>query len=376
MLFSTILWKVNGCSYALSPLHKDVALVDEADEGLVAQLTDLTVSGNVHAGGYQKRLLFDAARRTVSQLHANDSEFFTRRRGVVTLKPAIWELAQTYLKTPIASMPPADQALMENALHIAVDVMLFFEKDRDYFIRADQAGDEVPMIETGEGTLSPMSREWAYFVWAREGRIDLLPAFFLADRNELYTASSYRLLKEYRHLGGASATAVSLAEELQKYYGLDVFRLDPNRACVRTDHPAKLYLTKEYKYEAILESIREKHAAEQPVLVICENVRESKLLGTLLLAQGIENTVLNAANQDENPEALSRAGEKGRVTVTTALANRGVDICLGGDPALRAQNRLIELGVDKAALLRAISGLQGENAAQKRLRQRYLVFLS
>ncbi len=371
LLYTTMLWKVNGQAYAPAPLRKDAALIDEADEGLVAQLTDLHVNGQKRRNGYQKLALFEAARRTVSQLSANDDGYFVRRRGNVTLKPAIWELAQTHLHTPIASMSPADQAMLETALRIAVEVMLFFERDRDYFIRGTQAGGDVPMVETVEGALAPLRTEYAYFVWAREKREDKLRTLSLADSEELYTVSIYRLLKEYRYLGGASATAVSLADELEKYYGLEVFRLEPNRACVRTDHPARLYMSKEAKYEAILDLIREKHATMQPILAICENVSESALLGRLLSERGIGNTVLNAANQDENPECLSHAGEKGQVTVTTALANRGVDICLGGDPALRAKNRLIELGVDKEELGRAISGLPGKNEDAKRLKQRY-----
>ena len=48
--------------------------------------------------------------------------------------------------------------------------------------------------------------------------------------------------------------------------------------------------------------------------------------------KGINHSVLNAKNHEQEASIVAQAGRLGSVTVATNMAGRGVDIKLGGNP--------------------------------------------
>jgi preprotein translocase subunit SecA len=74
------------------------------------------------------------------------------------------------------------------------------------------------------------------------------------------------------------------------------------------------------------------------VLVGTDSVAESEALGAALAAAGLPVAVLNARHDAEEAATVARAGEPGRITVSTNLAGRGTDIALS--PAARAAGGL------------------------------------
>lgn len=135
----------------------------------------------------------------------------------------------------------------------------------------------------------------------------------------------------YPKLAGMTGTAELAREEFEKMYGLATDVIPTRLPCARTDHPLEMYYDNEEKQAAIIAVIEEAANAQRPVLVGTESIEESEALAAKLCEKGIHCSVLNAKNDTEEAAIISRAGEKGAVTISTNMAGRGVDIKLGGE---------------------------------------------
>src|SRR5690606_38519714 len=85
------------------------------------------------------------------------------------------------------------------------------------------------------------------------------------------------------------------------------------------------------------------HTEGRPVLVGTQDVKESEGLAAALRAVDVPCVVLNAKNDAEEAAIIAEAGTYGRVTVSTQMAGRGVDIRLGGSDQVD-WDRVAELG--------------------------------
>ena len=89
-----------------------------------------------------------------------------------------------------------------------------------------------------------------------------------------------------------------------------------------------IFATKQGKYKAIINEIKERHAKGQPVLVGTIAVETSELISSMLKKEHIPHEVLNAKNNAREAEIIAKAGNKGAVTIATNMAGRGTDIKL------------------------------------------------
>ena len=136
----------------------------------------------------------------------------------------------------------------------------------------------------------------------------------------------------YKKLAGMTGTADTEAEEFKKIYQLEVVVIPTNVPVIRHDHADRVYRTEREKYAAIVEELRERQTAGQPVLVGTVSVEKSEHLSGLLRKAGIAHSVLNAKQHAKEAEIVANAGTTGTVTVATNMAGRGTDIVLGGTP--------------------------------------------
>ena len=200
-------------------------------------------------------------------------------------------------------------------------------------------------------------------------------------RNETQTLATITIqnyFRMYNKLAGMTGTAETEAEEFGSIYGIDVAVVPTNKPIARTDHNDRVFATKREKYRAIIDEISRRHNLGQPVLVGTVSVEVSELLSKLLKRNKIIHSVLNAKHHQQEAEIITRAGQKGSVTIATNMAGRGTDIKLadevkeiampdgeknGGGLFVIGTERHESRRIDRQ--LRGRSGRQGDNGGSR-----------
>jgi preprotein translocase subunit SecA len=137
-----------------------------------------------------------------------------------------------------------------------------------------------------------------------------------------------RFFRRYLWLAGMTGTAQEVATELWQVYRLATVTMPTNRPLQRHWAGERLFSTAEEKWDAVVERIAGLHKRGRPVLVGTRSVSASELLSEKLNAAGIPHVILNARQDKEEADIVSKAGQPGRVTVATNMAGRGTDIKL------------------------------------------------
>jgi preprotein translocase subunit SecA len=134
----------------------------------------------------------------------------------------------------------------------------------------------------------------------------------------------------YKKLAGMTGTADTEAYEFQQIYGLEVVVIPTHKPMIRKDNQDVVFLKQKYKFEAVIEDIKDCNTRGQPVLVGTTSIETSELLSTLLQKEKVTHEVLNAKQHEREAHIVAQAGRPGAVTIATNMAGRGTDIVLGG----------------------------------------------
>ncbi len=211
-------------------------------------------------------------------------------------------------------------------LETAVRAKALFERDKEYVVRDG----EVVIVDEFTGRLQP-GRRWSeglhQAVEAKEG----VPVQKESRTFASITFQNY--FRMYDKLSGMTGTALTSAEEFYKVYGLEVVTIPTNRPAKRLDRNDLIFQTEKGKFKALAHIVKELHEKGQPVLIGTVSIEKNEVLSAYLKQAGVPHEVLNAKNHEREGEIIAQAGKKGRVTVATNMAGRGVDIKLGGNPA-------------------------------------------
>lgn len=209
------------------------------------------------------------------------------------------------------------------AVNVALHARALVHRDVDYIVRDGK----IELVDEFRGRVA-QRRRWPdglqAAVEAKEGLVAT------AEGEVLNTITVQSFLRLYRTVCGMTATAVLVGDQLREFFSLEVAVTPPHRPCIRIDEPDRLYASRPERDAALAAEIIECHEAGRPVLVGTLDVKESEGLAAALREAGVPCVVLNAKNDAEEAAIIAEAGTYGRVTVSTQMAGRGVDIRLGG----------------------------------------------
>ncbi len=182
------------------------------------------------------------------------------------------------------------------------------------------------------------------------------------ETKTLATITFQNLFRMYKKLSGMTGTAKTEEEEFRDIYNMYVIQVPTNKPVIRKDYGDLLFATKEGKYKAIVNEIKERHATGQPVLVGTIAVETSELISERLKKMRIPHEVLNAKNHAREAEIIAKAGEKGAVTIATNMAGRGTDIKLTDE--VKALGGLFVIGTERHESRRIDNQLRGRSGRQ------------
>jgi preprotein translocase subunit SecA len=213
----------------------------------------------------------------------------------------------------------------EEAVGLALCALHLFHKDRDYLVRAGK----VELIDETTGRTAA-GRAWSrglqQLIELKEG---CQPSAAIDSAAQI---TYQRFFSRYLRLSGMSGTLVEGRGELRHVYGLRVTRVPLRTPGRRATLPTRVFATAAARWQYVAERARVLGADGRAVLIGTDTVAESQELSALLHGAGVAHAVLNASQDRDEAQVVSRAGAPGRVTVATSMAGRGTDIAI--DPGV------------------------------------------
>ena len=197
-----------------------------------------------------------------------------------------------------------------------------YQKDVQYVVQDNK----VIIVDENTGRLMT-GRRWSdglhQAVEAKEG------VEIERETQTFATITIQNYFRLYHKLAGMTGTAETEAGEFLDIYKLGVLVIPTNRPVARKDFHDTVYKTRREKYNAVMNEIQKIHGEGRPILVGTISVEVSELLSRMLKKLGIPHAVLNAKYHQQEAEIITRAGQRGSVTIATNMAGRGTDIKLG-----------------------------------------------
>lgn len=327
------------------------AIVDEVDSILIDEArTPLIISAPSVTTGSAYNQFAKVARQLVRDV---DFEVDEKRKTVILTDKGVEKvekilgITNLYGTENIRTIYHLDQAVKAQAI---------FKRDKDYVVTVDN---EIVIVDEFTGRLLKGRRY-------NEGLHQAIEAKEGVEVKEesmtLATISFQNYFRLYKKLSGMTGTASTESEEFHQIYKLDVVEIPSNRPANRKDRPDRIYKTEIGKFKALIREVAALHQKGQPVLIGTASIEKNEVLSGLLTKAGISHQILNAKNNEKEANIVSRAGEKGAVTLATNIAGRGTDIVLG--EGIKDLDGLFVLGSERHESRRIDNQLRGRSGRQ------------
>ena len=236
----------------------------------------------------------------------------------------------------IENLSDPDHLALSHHINIAIKAHGIMTRDIDYVVKDGQ----VLIVDEFTGRIMIGRRYNDGLHQAIEAKENVKIA---RENKTLATITFQNYFRLYEKLSGMTGTAMTEVEEFREIYSLDAVEIPTNKPLARKDNTDVIYQTEQFKFNAIIEQIRECHAKGQPVLVGTVSIEKSEKLSNALKRVGIKHNVLNAKHHDKEAEIVAQAGKLGAVTIATNMAGRGTDIMLGGNAEYLAKSEMRKL---------------------------------
>ncbi|MBI1839170.1 MAG: preprotein translocase subunit SecA [Candidatus Colwellbacteria bacterium] len=296
------------------------AVIDEVDSVLIDEArTPLIIS----AADRESSDYYRVFAKAVSRLNESEDYLLDEKLKSVEITEA--GINKVEAMTGVGDLYSLENIRLVHYLESSLKAKALFLLDRDYVIREG----EIVIVDQFTGRLMLGRRYSAGIHQAIEAKEGLRVNDESRTFAQITIQNYFRL---YKKIAGMTGTAQTSAEEFHKVYGLEVASIPPNRLLVRNDRQDFIYKNILAKYKAIIEDVKTRHKAGQPVLIGSVSIEKNEALSRLLDEAGIPHETLNAKNHEREGSIIAQAGRMGAVTVATNMAGRGVDIVLGGNP--------------------------------------------
>ena len=341
------------------------AIVDEVDSILIDEArTPLIISGQ----GEKSTELYDKVDAVVRTMRNGTHFEVEEKKKAVTLTDEGARKVETAFG--IENINDPENSELNHHVNCALRANFIMKRDVDYVVQNGQ----VIIVDEFTGRLMVGRRYSEGLHQAIEAKEHVKVE---RESKTLATITFQNYFRMYKKLSGMTGTAKTEEAEFQGIYSLDVVEIPTNRPNIRKDLEDMVYKNKNAKFRAVLDSIEQRHATGQPLLVGTISVEVSEMRSSMLSKRGIPHEVLNAKNHAKEAEIVAQAGHYGAVTIATNMAGRGTDILLGGNPdfmarkALRQENQDLDDEVIEEAVGHSEHVSEEVLEVRKRYRQLY-----
>jgi len=216
-----------------------------------------------------------------------------------------------------------------------------FKENRQYIIKDGK----VIIIDEKTGRVME-GRTWSNGL---QQAIEIKEGLEMTDPTTTFSKMSFqRFFRMYKHISGMSGTLMSLKNEFWQIYEKNIIKIPTRVPSKLKLLPAQIYLNNQEKNENLISYIKEINKKELPILIGVTSIKESEELHKMLTDISIDSTVLSALHESEEAKIISKAGEKGRVTIATNMAGRGTDIHISDEVSKNGGLHVILTQKDKS----------------------------
>lgn len=314
-------------------LQRDLnfAIVDEVDSILIDEArTPLIISGASQDSSelYQRINRFVPLLERGTEEVPKDFHIDEKLRSIELTEEGHEKVEALLIKEGLLaegdSLYAATNLNLLHHMHSALKAHSLFHRDVEYIVQ----GGQVILIDEHTGRTMHgrrLSEGLHQALEAKEG------VAIQSESQTLASTTFQNYFRLYNTLSGMTGTADTEAFEFRQIYGLEVLVIPTNKEMKRLDLNDLVYLTREEKFDAIVEDVRSCIDKGAPVLVGTASVETSEELSLRFKEADIDHKVLNAKYHEQEADIIAQAGRPGVVTIATNMAGRGTDIVLGGN---------------------------------------------
>lgn len=294
----------------------DIVIVDEADSIFLDEAINPLILAANSTNHYDNALKIDSI---IKNLNESDYNYNKHKNQIWLTDCGISKLEK---ELKIDNLYNDSNTLYHPLIDASLQARFILKKDKDYVV----LNDKISIVDQSTGRIIKNRKFPDFIQIAVEIKENLNPTNNTTIYNYMPIQSFLNL---YPFKCGMTGTAKTSEKEFLNMYGLEVKVVKPHIDSIRKDLPFKVCLNKEEKERLVLEEIKASNELNRPVLLATNSVFESEKYQQLIQNLGLNCYVLNAKNNEEEANIISYAGDPKRITVSTNISGRGVDIKLG-----------------------------------------------